>query len=503
MHRHGQQLRTLKRRCRGNGPVGTLLGQGNVQGIVVSRGQAVHVLDARVQAGGRHELAQQDGVFARKDVVVVVRGSLRLTLLGLSNGLRLGLGNLDLLGLVAQGKHAEALGLGLKGVRVPDGQVLVAQRLDHDVGCGHERLGRGLALGVVADRQVNDLQIVNVLDLQALGDLLLLELEGHLDPTLAGLDLDGLAVLDVQEGHVKEVGVGVGVGVLLAGSLIQGLHVGIVGVHVVLVAVLVDGRHRQLCAVRHGSGVLELGSHLEVGVLVLIYGLGVCGLGFVGLGGHGDRGSGFGLVGRQGEGAIGGKGHLAAVDGDGVQLVTAVGHDGKAGGLALGHLEAAAGGGERLVAVSDGRVAQADGDGCLGGRSSCGLLFHRSGGLGLRRGRSFRRGGGFRLRRGLGLGRRGGLLHDGSCLLHGGRRLRLRCRLGLGRWGGLCLDLDGLCAVVQRIRVRDGRRLQHHADGEQHRQELVGKVPGGPLLCLTQVRDLHIYLPVPWVGSTT
>ena len=92
--------------------------------------------------------------------------------------------------------------------------------------------------------------------------------------------------------------------------------------------------------------------------------------------------------------------------------------------------------------------------------------------------------------RGLGLCRRGsdflrkcGLhLRSGRRLLHGGSRLLLGSCLYDSLLLGCSLDHLhlGLRTLLQRIRVGDRRRLQHHADGKQRRQELVDKVPSNP-----------------------
>ena len=87
----------------------------------------------------------------------------------------------------------------------------------------------GLGAGILIKRQVDDLEVVQVANAELLGQLGALELKANPHVTVDGLDLNGLAVLvDGEEGHIVQPGVGVVEGVLEVHGVVEGLHVGCV-----------------------------------------------------------------------------------------------------------------------------------------------------------------------------------------------------------------------------------------------------------------------------------
>ena len=131
--------------------------------------------------------------------------------------------------------------------------------------CGSRR---GLSHRRICEWQMRDLEVLRLLHSKLLAQLVLLELELNLHGAIHGLDLDGFAVRVLRkEGDVVEQSVVEGVGLLLTGILVQGLHVGVVAIALGLRR---NGRDLKLSVIGNGICLLEGRGHLNGRILIRV-----------------------------------------------------------------------------------------------------------------------------------------------------------------------------------------------------------------------------------------
>ena len=243
-------------------PVAALLRDCKI--VSIGEGNVLHGGDIHVDAEYLEEEAERDALLALHAEGVAVVGEVH----GVANRV-----------------HGEAVRLDLEGVLAGGGDLGGRELLHHHVARGDGgRVGRGVGglLDLGLERQVRDVDLGRAVGLEALGDLLALELDAHAHGALGRLQLDdGAVLLGLDEGDVVEERVVLGVLPRLVGDvLVQGVHVGVV---VVVGGPGRDGRDAQLGVVGDGVGLLDGRYDLDVVVLVLVGDLGGRGLLFLGL----------------------------------------------------------------------------------------------------------------------------------------------------------------------------------------------------------------------------